>query len=214
MVVLKIAGLPAERMNIGPDHSARVLAVVTWGVVTMEERAGGQVPSAPRPWHRDAAWSREAFHWSHWVLPLVMLLISECPACSFSLDWNQWFNSVPTLICFVAWLAILMDGFSACSRKTQDTQSRYAFIRLAVQPWACHLVKTRLVVLCWLQWVLLNWTAEVRVALGYPSASGFGSTTELSFTGLPDPCAQGLVRTRECFTLCWACFSWKVCVAL
>lgn len=48
-IVLKIDALPVERMDIGPNHSVRVLAVVAWDVITVEERAGGQVMSTTRP---------------------------------------------------------------------------------------------------------------------------------------------------------------------
>ena len=61
-IILKIAGLPVERMDISPNHSVRVLAVVAWDVIAVDERAGGQIMNTTLPWHCGTAWSRADFH--------------------------------------------------------------------------------------------------------------------------------------------------------
>lgn len=201
-ITWKIASLPVERMDIGPNHSVRVLAVVPWGIITrrwhlVEDRAGRQVMSPPQLWDCGTAWSRADFSWSYWVLPLIMLLMSECSAFSFGLDWNQGFSSVSSLMSFPAWLAILMGVFSACCTENPNTQSRSVLCHsFAQQPWACPTVGAGWIVPCWVQWMLLSWTAEVWVALGHLPGSSCVSTTELEFTALAQPSAQGPVLTR------------------
>lgn len=73
-------------INLVPYHSVRVLVLVVWDVITVEVGAGGTGDECSSP---TALWfSLEpiGFHQSHWVLPLLMLLISQCPACSSRLN--------------------------------------------------------------------------------------------------------------------------------
>lgn len=76
-------------MDKGPNHSVRALAVAAWGALTVEERAGGQLMRTACPWPCGTTWSNADFHRCRWVLPLIMLSISECPDCSSSLDYDQ-----------------------------------------------------------------------------------------------------------------------------